>query len=78
VSEYEENGVPLAAFRQGRDVYIIYSFEEVAFHWEHDTRRVWRRFLQEGRQSATESSNRLFTDAQLYGRLASRLEYDEY
>lgn len=73
-----ENGVPQAAFRQGRDVYIIYSFEEVAFHWEHATRRVRRRFREQRAQSAVETSNRLFTDAQLYGRLATKAEYEAY
>ena len=78
VSEENETGVPQAAFRQGQDVYIIYSFEDVAFHWVHATRRVRRRFRNEGTQSVVENSNRLYTDAQLYGRLATRQEYDAY
>jgi hypothetical protein len=76
--EDDERGVPSTAFRQGRDVYILYSFEEVAFHWEHASGRVFRRFKGTGRESETVHSNRLFADAQMAGRLATREEYARY
>lgn len=74
----DEHGVPQAAFREGRDVYIIYSFEDVAFHWEHGTGIVCRRFREEGRKSTTDHTNRLFNDAQMGGRRATRDEYEHY
>lgn len=78
LSEDDERGVPSDAFREGRDVYIIYSFEDVAFHWRHASGRVFRRFKGTGRESETVHSNRLFTDAQMGGRLATREEYENY
>lgn len=76
--EGNEHGVPSAAFRQGRDVYIIYSFEDVAFHWEHPSGRVRRRFKDAGRQSETRHFNRLYMDARMGGRLATKEQYDRY
>ena len=78
LSEDDERGVPSDAFREGRDVYIIYSFEDVAFRWEHASGRVFRRFKSEGRESETVHSNRLYMDARMGGRLASREEYERY
>ena len=78
MSEDIERGVPSEAFRQGRDVYIIYSFEDVAFRWENASGRVFRRFKGTGRESETVQSNRLFTEAQVGGRLATQEEYDRY
>lgn len=77
-AEDDENGVPFDAFSHGRDVYIIYSWEDVAFHWEHGSGRVLRRFKGKGRESQTEHSNRLFMDARMGGRLATREEYEHY
>lgn len=76
--EDEERGVPSDAFREERDVYLIYSFEDVAFHWEHVSGRVFRRFRGTGRESVTVHSNRLYMDARMGGRLATREEYDNY
>lgn len=73
-----ERGVPSDAFREGRDVYLIYSFEYVAFRWEYMSGRVFRRFKGTGRESETIHSNRLFTDAQIGGRLATAEEYEHY
>lgn len=73
-----ERGVPSDAFREGCDVYVIYSFEDVAFRWEHTSGRVFRRFKGTGRESETIHSNRLFTDAQIGGRLATAEEYEHY
>ena len=78
MSADDETGVASAAFRQGRDVCILYSFEEVAFRWEHATGRVFRRFRGDGRETETDRMNRLFGDAQTGGRLATRAEYDAY
>ncbi|RYF02609.1 MAG: hypothetical protein EOO77_32355 [Oxalobacteraceae bacterium] len=72
-----EKGVPHDAFLQSDDVYIIYSFEDVAFHWNVNG-RVFRRFKGTDRESETVHSNRLFTDAQIGGRLATRQEYEQY
>ncbi|WP_336866637.1 hypothetical protein [Sphingomonas sanguinis] len=74
----DERGVPSDAFRKGEDVYLIYNFEDVAFHWENASGRVFRRFKGTGRESETVHSNRLFTDAQIGGRLATREEYERY
>lgn len=73
-----ENGVPLEQFMQGKDVYIIYSWEDVAFLWKHDTERVFRRFRGMTHESETVHSNRLFTDAQMYGRQASKREFEAF
>ena len=73
-----EPGVPSDAFRDGRDVYLIYSFEDVAFHWGHVSERIFRRFRDAGRESETVYSNRLYMDAGIGGRLATREEYDNY
>lgn len=73
-----ENGVPTEAFMQGRDVYLIYSFEDVAFLWKHDTGRVFRRFRGRAHESETVHHNRLFTDAQMYGRLSSKAEFEAF
>ncbi|OWK29806.1 hypothetical protein [Sphingomonas mucosissima] len=78
MSEDDERGVPSEAFREGHDVYVIYSFEDVASHWEHASERVFRRFKGTGRESETVHSNRLFADAQIGGRLATREEYEHY
>ncbi|SFS09849.1 hypothetical protein [Sphingomonas jatrophae] len=78
MSADDETGVPSEAFRQAEDVCIIYSFEDVAFRWDHATGRVFRRFRDTGRESETDSANRLFGDAQTGGRLATREEYDAY
>lgn len=78
MSGASENGVPSGAFREGHDVYVIYRFEDVAFHWEHASGRVFRRFKNEGRESETAHTNRLFGDAQVGGRLATREEYERY
>ncbi|USQ96154.1 hypothetical protein [Caulobacter sp. RL271] len=77
-SEDDERGVPSDAFREGRDVYIIYSWEDVAFHWVQASGRVLRRFKGTRRESETDHSNRLFMDAKMGGRLATREEYDHY
>jgi len=74
----DERGVPQAAFREGGDVYIIYSFEDVAFHWEQGTGIVRRRFRGETREGQTDHTNRLFNDARMGGRLATREEYENY
>jgi hypothetical protein len=74
----DECGVPQAAFREGTDVYIIYSFEDVAFHWEHATGIVRRRFRGDEREGQTDHTNRLFNDARMGGRRASREEYERY
>lgn len=73
-----ENGVPLECFHKGCDVYIIYSFEDVAFHWDHETGIIRRRFRGAGEEVQTVNTNRLFNDAQMSGRLASREEYESY
>ncbi|RYY37673.1 MAG: hypothetical protein EOP59_13660 [Sphingomonadales bacterium] len=78
MSEDDEQGVPQAAFREERDVYMIYSFEDVAFRWEQATGRVFRRFRGTGRESETDRMNRLFGDAQMGGRLATKEEYDAW
>lgn len=62
---------------QSDDVYIIYSFEDVAFHW-NVSGRVLRRFRGTGRESETVHSNRLFMDARIGGRLATRREYERF
>ncbi len=78
MSTDDERGVPQAAFCEGRDVYIIYSFEDVAFCRENATGIVRRRFRGEGREGQTNHTNRLFNDAQMGGRLATREEYENY
>jgi hypothetical protein len=78
VVEDDEQGVSSDAFHEGRDVYIIYSFEDVAFHWEHGSGRVFRRFKGTGRESETVSSNRLYRDARMGGLLATREQYERY
>lgn len=78
LSEDDEKGVTSAVFRQGQDVYLIYSFEDVAFHWEAATGRVFRRFRGTGQESEIVHSNRLFMDAQIGGRLATEQEYQAY
>lgn len=78
MSEENEHGVPPDAFRKGQDVYCIYSFETVAFHWEHATGKVYRRFRGEGNESETTHSNRLFMDARMGGRLVTKEDYEKY
>jgi len=78
IFEDGENGVPPEAYRRGQDLYIIYSFEDVAFHWAHGTGKVLRKFKNTSHQSVVENSNRLYMDARMGGRLASREEYEQY
>lgn len=78
MTQDNERSVPSAAFRTGKDVFIIYSFEDVAFHWEAATQIVRRRFRRTGEESKTVTSNRLFCDAQMGGRLASEEEYEAW
>ena len=78
IFEDGENGVPPEAYRRGQDIYIIYSFEDVAFHWMHETGKVFRKFKNTSHQSVIENSNRLYMDARMGGRLASREEYEQY
>ncbi len=78
MSGENERGVPLECFHQGCDVYIIYSFEDVAFHWEQGTGIVRRRFRAETREGQTDHTNRLFNDARMGGRPATRQEYENY
>lgn len=76
--EDDERGVPSDAYSEGQDVYIIYSFEDVAFRWDHATGQVFRRFKGTGRESETVHSNRLYMDARMGGRLATKEKYDRY
>jgi hypothetical protein len=53
-------------FRQGRDVYIDYPFEQVMLHWLHESHKVFRKFYGQEEEEISENS-RLFADAELDG-----------
>jgi len=76
--EDTENGVPREAYLTGNDVYMIYSFEDVAFHWSCRTGEVLRKFKGDAHQGRVENSNRLYMDARMSGRLATSDEYEQY
>ena len=78
MSEDDEQGVPQAAFREERDVYMIYSFEDVAFRWEQATGPRLPPLQGNRTESETDRMNRLFGDAQMGGRLATKEEYDAW
>ena len=55
-------GVRLEVFREGHDVYIDYPFEDVMFHYEYQTGRVFRKFYGEAEVEVGYTSN-LFREA---------------
>ena len=66
----------LDIFRQGRDVYIDYRFEEAMFRWEHRTRKVFRKFYGEA-EVEIDRTSRLFHEAISAGEQISAEQYRE-
>jgi hypothetical protein len=58
------------------DIYLDYSFEEVMFRWDHNTKKVFRKFYGENEYlNSVPSSNRLFNDAIRFG---VEITYEQY
>ena len=60
------------------DVYVDYAFEEVKFRWDHDARKIFRKFY--GEAESAESvpyENRLFNDALRFGDEITRDVYEK-
>ncbi len=64
----------LEVFRQGRDVYIDYPFEDVMFRWEHQTGKVFGKFYGQPEREI-ERSSRLFHEAISAGQEISAHQY---
>ncbi len=68
--------VPLEAFREGRDVYIDYPFEDAMFRYEHQTCRVFRKFYGEAEVEIDRTSN-LFHEAISAGQQITAEQYGQ-
>jgi hypothetical protein len=64
----------LDVFREGRDVYIDYPFEDVMFRWECQTRRVFRKFYGQD-EVEIDRTSRLFHEAISTGRQITAEQY---
>ena len=65
--------VLMDAFLTG-DVYLDFPYESAKFRFEHDTRKVYRRFYGEAEDEIPQSS-KLYTEAICAGEQISREEY---
>jgi len=66
----------LEVFREGRDVYIDYPFEDVMFRWEHKTGKVFRKFYGQAEGEIPYSSN-LFHEAISAGQQITAEQYTQ-
>ncbi len=66
--------IPLEAFREGRDVYIDYPFEDAMFRYEYQTHRVFRKFYGEPEVEIDRTSN-LFHEAISAGQQITTEQY---
>jgi hypothetical protein len=71
-----EIAVLLDVFREGHDVYIDHAFEDVMFRWEHQTRRVFRKFYGQQEVEIDHTSN-LFREAISAGQQITAEQYAE-
>lgn len=70
-------GVPSEVFRQGRDVYWRYDWEDVAFRWEHGSRKTFQKFQGEDEFEA-HSDSTLDREAQLGGVEITKEAYEQF
>ena len=64
----------LDVFREGHDVYIDYPLEDVMFRWEHQTKKVFRKFYHKAEVEIDHTSN-LFHDAISAGQQITAEQY---
>jgi hypothetical protein len=67
-------GILNKKFREG-DVYVKYDQEEVMFHYDHKTKKCFRKFVGDKDEEEVPSSNKLLTDSILYGDEIDSKEY---
>jgi hypothetical protein len=59
------------------DVFIDYSFEEVMYRWDHNSKKIYVKFYGNAETSKpVPHDNRLFNDAILYGEQISLEQYE--
>ena len=61
-------------FRQG-DVFIDYDFEDVLFRYDAGSRRFFRKFYGESKESEVPHDNRLLNDAIRFGNETEAMSY---
>ena len=59
-------GIPKETFRDC-DIFNDYSFEDVVFRFEHQTRRFFRRFYDSAEEDEVPHDNGLLNDAMRFG-----------
>ena len=64
----------LDVFREGRDVYIDYPFEDVMFRWQCQTSKVFRKFYGEA-EVEIDPTSKLFHEAISTGQLITAEQY---
>ena len=70
-------GVNSERFRQGRDVYFRYDWEDVAFRWEHAIRKTFRKFSGKP-EKKVERGSKFALEAQLGGEEITKEEYENF
>ena len=73
-----EMGVPSERFREGRDVYYRYEWENVAFRWEHESGKTFRKFSGKPEVEIDRRSSKLDAEAQLGGEEITKAEYERF
>ncbi len=70
-------GVGLAAFRQGRNVYYRYDWENVAFRWNHISHKTFGKFRGKS-EFEVQRGSELDFEARLYGVEITKEEYENF
>lgn len=63
-------------FFQGQDRYLYEPFEEAMFHWDHQSRTVYMKFLGGRVPTPVPYDHRIFNDAIRSGREITQAEFE--
>lgn len=59
------------------DVYIDYPQEDVMFHFDHASGKIFRKFYGSPKESEVSHSSSIFAESRIYGSPISRADYQK-